>query len=77
MVQCDPRVRRKLRELLVGKRSLPACWQELYLWELGCALMTKGLQGRKWGDKRLRALLELIPRWLSHRVPNLSWQQVL
>jgi hypothetical protein len=61
----------------VKKRSSPVCQQELYLWELSCVLTTKGLQGRKWGDKQLRALLELIPRRLSHHTPNLSWQQAL
>jgi hypothetical protein len=77
VVRRDLRVRRKLGELLVGKRGLPARRQELYLWELGRVPMMKGLQGRNWGDERLRALSELIPRWLSHRAPNLSRRQVL
>jgi hypothetical protein len=59
MVQHDLRVRRKLGELLVGKRGSPVRQQELYLWELGRALTTNGLRGRSWGDEQLRALLEL------------------
>jgi hypothetical protein len=51
VVRCDLRVRRKLGELLVGKRGSPACRQESYLWELSCAPMTKGLRGRNWGDE--------------------------
>jgi hypothetical protein len=74
MVQRDPRVRRKLGELLIQKRNLPVHWQESYLQGLSCAPMTRGLQGRKWGDKRLRVLSELLSRQLSHRMPNLSWQ---
>jgi hypothetical protein len=50
VVQHDLRVRRELGELPIKKRNLPVHQQELYLWGLSCALMTRDLQGKKWGD---------------------------
>jgi hypothetical protein len=43
VVQHDPKVRRKLGELLIEKRSLPVHQQESYLQELSHVPMTKGL----------------------------------
>jgi hypothetical protein len=39
---------------------------------LGCVPTTISTPGRKWGDGQLRVLLELLSRWLSHCVPNMS-----
>jgi hypothetical protein len=41
---------------------------------LGRVPTTISTPGRKWGDRRLRVLSELLSRQLSHRAPNLSWQ---
>jgi hypothetical protein len=42
---------------------------------LSCAPMTRRTLGGKWGDRQLTVLSELLSRWLSHCMPNLSWQQ--
>jgi hypothetical protein len=71
MVRRDAKVRMESRGLPVKNTHLHA-GRSYYSLGLSRALTTISTPGRKWGDGQLRVLSELLSRWLSHCVPNLS-----